>query len=112
MKIIVDTAACNEGRLKFIFDGFVHSNGIAFSEFCEKIGKPQFIIALKADLKTIQKRYNLANEAEEDAEIGEEPLEELKNKIGVQSKEIEDLKDVYAPNAKNMKFVDFDTGVS
>lgn len=29
-------------------------------------------------MKTIQKRYNLANEAEEDAEIGEEALEALK----------------------------------
>ena len=69
-----------DGRIKFIFDGFAHSTSSAFIEFLEKLGKPQFMISLKIDDITLNKRYNLANEAEEDAEIGEEAMEALKAK--------------------------------
>jgi hypothetical protein len=51
----------------------------------------------------------LANEAEEDAEIGEEALEALKAKAEANLKEMEDMKNVYAPNVKSMKFLDLDT---
>jgi hypothetical protein len=61
-----------------VFDGYAHQKAHQFLNFLEKIGKPQFVICLNSSEAVLKKRYNLANEAEEDAEIGEEALEALK----------------------------------
>lgn len=106
---IAQASAKSEGRFKFVFDGYAHQNVVLFIEFLEKFGKPQFVACTTADEKKINKRYNLANEAEEDAEIGEEALEALKAKAEANLKEMEDMKNVYAPNVKSMKFLDLDT---
>lgn len=106
MSFIQETTAATSKRVKFIFDGYVHQNAYQFTEFCEKIGKPQFVMNLHANEKAIHARYNLANEAEADAEIGEEALEALKQKIEAGNKDVDDLKNLYAPNAKSMRFLD------
>lgn len=40
MKFINEQKAQADGRIKFVFDGFVHQNGLAFAEFVQRIGKP------------------------------------------------------------------------
>jgi hypothetical protein len=95
-----------------VFDGYVHANALKFIEFLEKLGKPQFVMNLTATQAVIKKRYNLSNEAEEDAEIGEEALEAMKQKQDAGSKDTEDLMNLYAPNARTMKFINIDTSIS
>ena len=69
-------------------------------------------MSLSADDKTTNARYNLANEAEADAEIGEEAAEALKQKQEADSKDIEELKNLLAPNSMSMRFLDIDTSKS
>lgn len=67
---------------------------------------------LTASEAVIKRRYNVSIEAEEEAEIGEEPLEALRQKQEAGSKDTEDLMNLYAPNARTMKFVHLDTNGS
>jgi len=60
---------------KIIFDGFVHTDGLAFTKFLEQFGLPNFVLSLTAgktedeEEKEIQSRWSKANE---DADCGEE----------------------------------------
>lgn len=53
VQFINKTKAESEGRTKFIFDSYVHQSCDAVIEFLEKLGKPQFVICLNANDKTI-----------------------------------------------------------
>lgn len=108
-KFIQDTKEKVGGRVRFIFDGYLHSTPQEFVTFALKLGVPKFIITLTAPSKVIRERWCKINETDE---VGEEKEEELKASAEADIKRRDDLFKALSGHESRFKRLHFETDKS
>ena len=108
-KFVKDTTENSPGKVRFIFDGYMHATPQEFVAFALKLGVPKFTITLTAPSKVIRERWCKANEADE---VGEEKEEELKASAEADIKKRDDMFKALQGYESRFKRLHFETDKS
>jgi len=74
---LINAGQSSGKRVKFVFDGYLHTSEEAFLKFIEQFGVPEFVLFLTAESATIGQRW-LAKNDPEGTEVPEDALDQIK----------------------------------